>query len=56
MQRNRGKQQKGKARDLVKKIGDIEGTFHPKMDTVNDKNSKELIVEEEMARVQRKTV
>ena len=56
MQRNRGKQQKGKARDLIKEIGDIKGTFHPKMDTVNGKNSKELVEAEERARIQRKTV
>ena len=30
MQRNRGKQQKGKTRDLFKKTGNIKGTFQSK--------------------------
>ena len=42
MQRNRGKQQKGKTRDLFKKIGDTKGTFHAKMGTIKDRNGKEL--------------
>ena len=32
-----------KTRDLVKKTGNIKGTFHPKMGTIKDKNSKDLI-------------
>ena len=32
----------GKTRDLLKKIGDTKGTFHAKMYTVNDRNSKDL--------------
>ena len=31
-----------KTRDLIKKIGNIKGTFHPKMDTTKDRNSKDL--------------
>ena len=29
-------------RDLIKKIGDIKGIFHAKMDTIKDRNSKNL--------------
>ena len=36
-----------KTRDLIKKIGNIKGTFHPKMDTTKDRNSKDLIEAEE---------
>ena len=32
----------GKIRDLFKKIGDIKGTFHSKMSTIKDRNSKDL--------------
>ena len=41
MQRNRGKQQNGKDRDL-KKIGDIKGIFHARIGTIKDRNSKDL--------------
>ena len=34
IQRNRGKNSKGKTRDLIKKIGNIKVTFHPKMSTI----------------------
>ena len=34
---------KGKNRDLIKKIGTIKGTFHPKMGTIEDRNGKDLI-------------
>ena len=37
MQRNRGKQQIGKTRDLFKKIRDTKGTFHAKMGTIKDR-------------------
>ena len=38
----------GKIRDLFKKIGDIKGTFHAKMGTINqDRNSKDLTEAEE---------
>ena len=42
MQRNRGKQQKGKTRDLFKKIRDTKGTFHAKKGTIKDRNSMDL--------------
>ena len=32
----------GKTRDLFKKIGDTKGTFHTKIGTVKDRNSKDL--------------
>ena len=38
----------GKIRDLFKKIGDIKGTFHAKMGTINqDRNGKDLTEAEE---------
>ena len=42
MQRNRGKQQNGKTRDLFKKTRDTKGTFNAKMGTIKDRNSKNL--------------
>ena len=36
----------GKTRDLFKKIRDTKGTFHAKMRTIKDKNSKDLTEEE----------
>ena len=35
-----------KIRDLFKNIGDIKGIFHSRMDTVNDRNGKDLETEE----------
>ena len=32
----------GKTKDLFKKIGDIKGTFHARMDTVKDRNNKDI--------------
>ena len=42
MQRNRGKQQTGKTRDLFKKMRDSKGTFHAKMGSVKDRNGRDL--------------
>ena len=42
----------GKTRDLVKKTGDTKGTFHTKMDTIKDRNGKDLIEAEEIKRSQ----
>ena len=39
---------RGKTRDLFRKIGNIKGTFHPKMCTVTDKNSRDLVEVEEI--------
>ena len=42
MQRNRGKQQNGKARDLFKKIRDTKGIFHAKMGTIKERNGMDI--------------
>ena len=42
MQRNRGKQQNGKTRDLFKKFRDTKGIFHAKMGTIKDRNCMDL--------------
>ena len=41
-----GNNRMGKTRDLFKKIRDIKGTFHPRMDTIKDRNGKDLETEE----------
>ena len=38
----------GKTMDLLKKIRDTKGTFYPKMDTIKDKNSKNLTEAEDI--------
>ena len=38
----------GMTRDLFKKIRDTKGTFHAKMGTIKDRNSKDLIEAEEI--------
>ena len=48
MQRNRGKQQNGKTRDLFKKIRDTKGTFHAKMDSMKDRNGMDLTEAEDI--------
>ena len=48
MQRNRGKQQIGKTRDLFKKIRDTKGTFHAKMGSINDGNGTDLTEAEDI--------
>ena len=42
MQRNRGKEQNGKTRDLSKKIRDTKGTYHAKMGSIKDRNGMDL--------------
>ena len=37
-----------KTRDLFKKTGDIKGTFHARMGTIKDRNSKDLTEAEEI--------
>ena len=49
MQRNENNR-KGKTTYLFKKIGNIKETFLPKMDTIKDKNSKDLIKAERSRR------
>ena len=48
MQRNRGKQQIGKARDLFKKIRDTKGRFHAKMVSIKDRNGRDLTEAEDI--------
>ena len=50
MQRNRGK-----TRDLFKKTGDTKGTFHAKLGTLKERNSKDLIEAKEIKRWQENT-
>ena len=38
----------GKTRDHFKKIVDIKGTFHARMDTIKDRNGKDLIEAKEI--------
>ena len=38
----------GKTRDLFKKIRDTKGMFYAKMDTIKDRNSKDLTETEEI--------
>ena len=60
MQRNRGKQQNGKARDLFKKLRDTKGTFHAKMGSIKDRHGMDLTeaedIKKEVARIHRRTV
>ena len=39
---------KSKTRDLLKKTGNIKRPFHPKMDTIKDRNSKDQVEAEEI--------
>ena len=38
----------GRTTDLFKKTGDTRGLFHAKMDTIKDRNGKELTEAEEI--------
>ena len=38
----------GKTRDLFKKIRDTKGTFHGKMDTITDRNGRDLTEAEDI--------
>ena len=48
MQRNRGKQQNGKTKDLIKKITDTKGTFHAKMGSIKERNGIDLTETEDI--------
>ena len=39
---------RGKSRDLIRKTGNIKGVFDPKMGTIKDKNSRDLVDAEEI--------
>ena len=55
MQRNRGKEQKGKTRDLFKKFRDTKGTFHAKMGSIKDRNDMDLTEAEDIKKWQEYT-
>ena len=42
---------RGKTRDLFRKIGNITGTFHPKMGTIKDRNDRDLVEAEEIKKI-----
>ena len=42
MQRNRGKEENGKTRDVFKKIRDTKGTCYTKMGIIKDRNGMDL--------------
>ena len=46
----------GNIRDLFKKIGEIKETFHVRISTIKDRNGKDLIETEEVARIHRRTI
>ena len=50
VERGKKKNRMGKTRYLLKKIGAIKETFHAKMGTIKDKNSKGLKEAEEIKR------
>ena len=56
MQRNRGKQQNGKTRDLLKKIRDLKGTFHGRMGTIKNRNRMDLTEAEEIKNRQKEYI
>ena len=39
---------RGKTRDIIKKIRDTKGTFHAKMDSIKDRNGKDLTEAEDI--------
>ena len=48
MQRNRGREQNGKDRDLFKKIRDTKGTFHAKMGSIKDRDNVDITEAEDI--------
>ena len=42
----------GKTRDLFRKIRDIKGTFHARLDMIKDRNGKDLTEAEEIEKKQ----
>ena len=47
-QETEGNNRMGKTRDLFKKIRDTKGTFHARMGTIKDRNTKNLTEAEEI--------
>ena len=50
MYNTRRNNKRQKARDVFRKIGDIKGTFCPKMGTIKDVNGRDLVDTEEIKR------
>ena len=48
MQKREESNRMGKTRDLFKKIRDIKGTFHAKMDSIKDRNGMDLTEAEDI--------
>jgi len=56
---NRDKRKNSRMRKttyLFKKIGAIKGTFYARMKTIKDRNSKDLMEAEEVAKIHRRTI
>ena len=51
MQRNKGKQQNGKDRYLLKEIRDTKGTFHAKMEPIKERNGMDLTEAEDIKKM-----
>ena len=48
MKRNRGNNRMEKTGDLLRKIGEIKGTFHIRMVTIRDRNGKGITEAEDI--------
>ena len=48
MYKTRRNNRRGNARDLFRKTGNIKGIFHPKMGTIKDRKSRDLVNAEEI--------
>ena len=46
----------GKTRNLIKKTGEIMGSFHARVGMIKDRNGKDLTETEEMTRIHRRTI
>ena len=55
MQGNRGKQENGKTRGLLRKIRDTKGIFHAKMGSIKDRNGLDLTEADDIKRWQEYT-
>ena len=42
------KNRRGRTRDLLRKIGDMKGTFCPKMGKIKDRNGRDVVDTEEI--------
>ena len=55
MQKNRGNNRMGKTRDLFKKIRDTKGIFYAQMDSIKDRNGRDLTEAEDTKKWQEYT-